>query len=202
MEIIEATIDGGNPQTIDPAACYDTASGELLMNMYDTLVFFNGEHMDQYIPQLADSWTLENITGTTSPDGLPWYFRYTFHIRPNVHFWDGSVLTPADVEYCIEREMVMDFSGGPQWMFFEPLLNSWGVLGLNTTDLEGNAAEQARVGAIIDHSVESNSTHVWFNLAFPGAYAPFMQILSQTWSSIYSKAWALSLGRSTNWDGD
>jgi len=202
MEIIEATIEGGRVRTIDPAACYDTASGELLMNMYDTLVFFNGEHMDQYIPQLADSWTLENITGTTSPDGLPWYFRYTFHIRPNVHFWDGSVLTPADVEYCIEREMVMDFSGGPQWMFFEPLLNSWGVLGLNTTDLEGNPTEQARVGAIIDHGVESNSTHVWFNLAFPGAYPPFMQILSQTWSSIYSKAWALSLGRSTNWDGD
>jgi len=202
MEIIEATIDGGNPQTIDPAACYDTASGELIMNMYDTLVFFNGEHMDQYIPQLADNWTLENITGTTSPDGLPWYYRYTFHIRPNVHFWDGSVLTPADVEYCIEREMVMDFSGGPQWMFFEPLLNNWGVLGLNTTDLEGNPTEQARVGAILNHSVESNSTHVWFNLAFPGAYAPFMQILSQTWSSIYSKAWALSLGRSTNWDGD
>jgi peptide/nickel transport system substrate-binding protein len=202
MEIINATIEGGSPYTIDPAACYDTASRELLMNIYDTLVFFDGEHMERYLPQLADNWTVQNITGTTSPDGLAWYFRYTFHIRPNVRFWDGNTLTPEDVEYCFEREMVLDMDSGPQWMFYEPLLNTWGALGLNTTALEGNGTEQARVGAIINHSVESNSTHVWFNLAFPGAYAPFMQILSQQQSSIYSKAWALGLDRSSNWDGD
>lgn len=202
MEIIEATIEGGGPFTIDPAASYDTASGELLMNMYDTLVFFDGERVDRYLPQLADNWTIENITGTTSPDGLSWYFRYTFHIRPNVQFWEGSTLTPEDVEYCFERGMVLEAGGNPQWMFYEPLLNTWGVLGLNTTALESNSTEQARVGAIISHSVESNGTHVWFSLAFPGAYAPFMQILSQQWSSIYSKSWALSLGRPTNWDGD
>jgi peptide/nickel transport system substrate-binding protein len=54
---------------------------------------------------------------------------------------------------------------------------------------------------MIDHAVESNSTHVWFNLAFPGAYAPFIQILTQTWSSILCKNWCLSLGRATEWDG-
>jgi peptide/nickel transport system substrate-binding protein len=202
MEIVNATIESGGPVTIDPAAGYDSASGELIMNIYETLVFFDGEHMDKYIPQLADNWTVENITGTTSPDGLPWYFRYTFHIRPNVHFWNGEALTPEDVEYCFERGMVLEPGDNPQWMFYEPLLNSWGALGLNTTALEGNSTEQARVGAIIDHSVESNGTYVWFNLAYPGAYAPFMQILCQTWSSIFSKAWALSLGRPTNWDGD
>jgi len=201
-EIVEATIEGGGPFTVDPAACYDTASSELLMNIYDTLVFFDGERVDGYLPQLADNWTVLNITGTTSPDGLPWYFRYTFHIRPNVRFWDGNMLTPEDVEYCFEREMVLDVDSGPQWMLYEPLLNTWGALGLNTTALEGNGTEQARVGAIINHSVESNSTHVWFNLAFPGAYAPFMQILSQQQSSIYSKSWALGLNRLSNWDGD
>jgi peptide/nickel transport system substrate-binding protein len=202
MEIVEATIEGGSIATVDPAASYDWGSGELLTNMYDTLVFFDGERMDRYLPQLADNWTVENITGTTSPEGLPWYFRYTFHVRPNVRFWDGSTLTPEDVEYCFERGMVLEAGDNPQWMFYEPLLNTWGALGLNTTALEGNSTEQARVGAIIDHSVECNSTHVWFNLAFPGAYPPFMQILSQQWSSIYSKAWALDLGRPTNWDGN
>jgi len=203
MEIIEATIDGGDPQTIDPAFCYDTASGELLMNMYDTLVFFNGEHMDQYLPQLAYNWTITDITGTMSPEGLPWYFRYTFKMNNTAHFWNGDPVTAADVEYVVEREMVMDMDGGPQWMFYEPLLNTWGALGLNTTDLDGNPTEQARIGAMIDHAVESdpNGT-VWFNLAFPGAYPPFLQILSQTWSSVYSKAWALGLGRASNWDGN
>ncbi len=201
-EIVEATIEGGGPYTVDPAACYDTASGELLMNIYDTLVFFDGEHMERFLPQLADNWTVQNVTGTLSPDGLPWYFRYTFHIRPNVRFWDGNTLTPEDVEYCFERGMVLEPGDNPQWMLYEPLLNAYGALGLNTTALEGNSVEQARVGAIIDHSVESNGTHVWFNLAFPGAYAPFMQILSQPQSSIYSKAWTLNLNRPSNWDGD
>ena len=104
MQIIEATIECGYIATVDPAASYDTASGELLMNMYDKLVFCDGERMDRYLPHLADNWTAENITRTMSPDGLPWHFRYTFHIRPNVHFWDGSTLAPEDAEYCFERE--------------------------------------------------------------------------------------------------
>jgi peptide/nickel transport system substrate-binding protein len=203
MEIIEATIDGGYPQTIDPAACYDSASGELLMNMYDTLIFFNGEHVDQYIQQLASNWTIENITGLELKNNdLDLYFRYTFKLNSSAHFWDGNPVTPADVEYCVKREMFMDYSGGPQWMFFEPLLNNWGILGLNVTTLDGNPTEQARVGSYIDNAVQSNATHVWFNLAFPGAYAPFMQILSQPWSSVYEKAWATGLGRSINWDGN
>ena len=202
-EIIEATIDGGNPVTIDPAACYDTASGELLFNMYDTLIFFNGEHLDQYLPSLATSWTIENITGTTSPEGLNWYFRYTFKIRTGVKFWDGSTVTPADIEYDFERMMVTDYGGGPQWMFFEPLLNGAAANFINQQDYNLSlTSDVITVGKMIDHSVESNATHVWLNLAFPGAYGPLLQILGQPWASIYPKAWANGLGRATNWPGD
>ncbi len=69
-------------------------------------------------------------------------------------------------------------------------------------DPDGNLTERTWIGWAIDEAVESNSTHVWFNLAFPGAYAPFLQILSQQWSSIISKAWANGLGRASNWNGD
>ena len=58
MEIIEATIEGGMIPTVDPAAVYDTASGALIMQVYDTLVFFDGEHLDRYLPQLATSWSI------------------------------------------------------------------------------------------------------------------------------------------------
>jgi len=202
-EIIEATIEGSEPLTVDPAFCYDTASGELLMNVYDTLVFLDGEQVDRYMPQLSTEWTIENITGVVSPEGLPWYFRYTFKIRENVPFHDSAFgfLIPADVEYCFERAMVLDMDGGPQWMFYEPLLNSWGALGLNSSALP-NDADTVMIGKMIDHAIESNSTHVWFNLAFPGAYPPFMQILSEPWSSIYSKAWTNSLNRASNWPGE
>jgi ABC-type oligopeptide transport system substrate-binding subunit len=40
--LVEDTVYGGGPATVDPAAEYDTASAELLQNAYDTLIIFNG----------------------------------------------------------------------------------------------------------------------------------------------------------------
>jgi len=207
MEIYVATIDGGNPDTVDPAWSYDTASGELLFNVLETLIVFDGEHADMYLPCLATDWILENITGTTSPEGLSWYFRYTFTIRTGVPFQCGPpyILTPADVEYSIERGMVQDRDGGPQWMFYEPLLDSWGAQAWDIGNCTNPGPDAATVGKMIDHAVESNATHVWFNLAFPGAYEPFYQILSQCWAGIISKQWVNdyvigTLGR-PDWNG-
>jgi peptide/nickel transport system substrate-binding protein len=213
MQLYGATIQGGNPRTVDPARAYDTASGAMIMNVYDTLLMFDSEHLDTYLKSLADSWHMNNITGTTSPEGLPWYYQYVFTMRDwaNMTFApkipDGPynyTVTAADVEYSIERAMVMDKSGGPQWMFYEPLTESWG------SGYLGNMSDEAavsRVGKIIDHAVNSdpNGT-VWFNLAFPGSYAPFLQIMTQTWASILSKQWIINYvngvrGRN-DWDGD
>jgi peptide/nickel transport system substrate-binding protein len=166
--------------------------------------------METYLPSIATSWTIQQIN-ETSPEGLHWYYRYTFQIRSGVKFYDtlGHVydLTPQDVEYSFEREMVQDRASGPQWMLYEPLLN-----GAEADYIDGveynltNTADIIKVGKMIDHAVESNTTHVWFNLAFPGAYAPFMQILCQTWSSILSKQWINNyvigtLGR-PDWSGE
>jgi peptide/nickel transport system substrate-binding protein len=203
-EIVEARI--GYPETVDPAWAYDTASMELIFNVYETLLTYQGERFDKIIPQLATEWEMENITGETSPEGVPWYYRYTFRIRSGVKFHDGSTLTPEDVEYSFEREMVQDRPSGPQYMLYEPLLNeSRGATYLGNGNLTDPANVQL-VGKMIDHSVESNATHVWFNLAFPGAYGPLLQILCQTWSSILSKQWIGNyiigvLGR-PDWGGD
>jgi peptide/nickel transport system substrate-binding protein len=208
MEIIEATDESGSIQTVDPAAAYDTASGAILVNCYDTLVFFDGEHVDRYLPQLATEWSfIQDNPPIHDPDtGLNFYQTFYFKIRTGVPFQDSRFgnVTPADVEYSIERGMVMDPADGPQWMFYEPLLNGETHTYVNGQDWDpaGNWTQRNLLGLMIDHAIQSNSTHVWFNLAFPGAYAPFMQILSQTWSSVYSKAWANSLGRSTNWPGN
>lgn len=202
-ELIEATVEGGSPESVDPAWAYDTASGELIFNVYETLLAYDGESLEKFIPQLATEWNIENITGTLSPEGSPWHYRYYFEIRADVPFQSGDLLTPADVEYSFEREMVQDRIGGPQWMFYEPLLNAPGADELG--DLS-NVEDVVRVGKMIDHSVESNETHAWFNLAYPGAYLPFLQILCQTWSSVLSRQWIEdyvigSLGRS-DWDGN
>lgn len=108
-EIIEATTEGASPETVDPAWAYDIASGELIFNVYETLVTYDGERTE-IIPQLAAEWRIENITGETSPEGLPWYYKYTFKIRTGVKFHDESTLTPDDVEYSLgaPRRAAMD----------------------------------------------------------------------------------------------
>jgi peptide/nickel transport system substrate-binding protein len=211
-EIITATIEGGNPETCDPAWAYDTASGELIMNVYDTLITFDGEHIERFIPQLATEWSMKELTPhVITPEGIEYNYRYTFKMNPSAHFQDGSPVTAKDVEYSIEREMVQDRDGGPQWMFYEPLLYNWGAFGLNTsniipTDPNFNVTELKRVGKIIDSAVGSNATHVWFNIAFPGSYGPFMQILSQTWSSVLSQNWVKNYVIGTlhrhDWNGE
>jgi peptide/nickel transport system substrate-binding protein len=207
MEIIEATIEGGSIPTVDPAAVYDTASGELIMHVYDTLVFFDGEHLDRYLPQLATSWSIvENVPPILDPDtSLTFKWTYYFEIRTGVQWHNPAfgTLAPADVEYTFERGMVMEAGDNPQWMFYEPLLNGAAAHFIDGVeyDPENVPADAVFVGKCIDHVVQSNSTHVWFNIVFDGAYAPFMQILTQPWSSILSKVWCNSLGR-TNWDGN
>jgi peptide/nickel transport system substrate-binding protein len=204
--LVSAVSESWAPATVDPAWCSDQGSRQLIFNVYETLIFYDGEHIDSYLPQIAAAWAIGNITGTTSPEGLPWCFRYTFAVRQNISFQDGlTMLTPQDVEYSIERAMVQDRNGGPTWMLYEPLLYAQGAVGLGNGNLT-DPDNVRYVGKLIDHAVESNTTHVWFNLAFPGAYAPLLQILCQPPSSILSKQWVDgyvigTLGR-PDWNGD
>ena len=206
-EIIEATIEGGTIPTVDPGKCYDTASAALLFQVYDTLLAFDGEHMDRYLPALAAELPVivQHTTPIVDPDtGLTFKWTYYFKLRTGVQWHDPAFgnLTTADVEYSIERVMIMEAGDDPAWMYYEPLLN-----GASATYIDGVEynmsipADAVFAGKAIDHSVVSNSTHVWFNLVFDGAYAPFQQILCQSWASILSKAWANSLLRPTNWPG-
>ena len=208
MEIVEASIEGGMIYTVDPAASYDTASGELLINCYDALLQFDGERLDRYMPSLATEWTIvmNNPATVSVHTGLNWYYTYYFKIRTDVQWQNSSFdsVTPEDVEYTFERGMVLEAGDNPQWMFYEPLLNGATMTYVDGHDVdpEDNITERAWVGWAIDEAVESNSTHVWFNLAFPGAYAPFLRILTQTWSRILCKQWCLDLHRASNWNGD
>jgi len=182
-EMTVSQYEGASPYTLDPAAAYDTVSGELIQNVYETLVFYDREKLDQFVPLLTTNWT-------TSSDGL----TYTFKVRGTdgtelpVKFHNGYTLTTEDVEYSFERTLVHDVDGGPAWTLYEPLLNRF-----SSRDEVGNIVVTA---AQIDNAITHTATAVTFHLAIP--YPPFLQILSQTWSSIMSKNWCISLG---DWPG-
>lgn len=209
--IIVVTI--GGPETIDPAWSYDTASGEVIYNLYDNLIDYKGESVSEFVPMLSTKVpSVEN--GLIKDDGL----TYIFSIREGVKFHNGDVLTPEDVVYSIKRGLVFDRAGGPMWMLFEPLLATHSIeetavelAGVeNYSDLFENGDprgelksnyKDAMVKVItdyVDKVVEVDGNNVIFHLAQP--YGPFLNILAHSggWAAIIDKKWAIEQGA---WDG-
>src|SRR6185295_19232079 len=56
--MIEATI--GGPESLDPAWAYDTASGEVIFNVYETLLFPKKDLTTDFVPMLATSWDVSS----------------------------------------------------------------------------------------------------------------------------------------------
>jgi oligopeptide transport system substrate-binding protein len=81
--------------TLDPALAHDNTSISAIQMIYTGLVSLNDRL--EVSPQLARSWELGS-------DGLTW----TFHLRPNLTFSDGSPLTSADVAYSLDRALQPD----------------------------------------------------------------------------------------------
>ena len=95
------------PESLDPAAIEDNGLGRgAVMCGYDRLLEVD-PHGNELVPSVATGVpTLEN--GGISEDGL----TYTFQLREDVKFHDGSDLTADDVVYSWERVMTMNLPEG------------------------------------------------------------------------------------------
>src|SRR5215216_635053 len=76
---------------LDPVTNDGNVNIWYFMNIYDQLVQVGADGIS-LVPGLADSWEV-------SEDGV----TYTFHLRPNVLFSDGTPMTSADVLYSWVR---------------------------------------------------------------------------------------------------
>lgn len=79
------------PDQLDPHQTTAYPSFQVLENVYDTLVVPGPEDLD-FEPSLATDWSV-------SDDNLTW----TFELRDDVVFHDGSTFDAADVVYSYER---------------------------------------------------------------------------------------------------
>ena len=87
-EIVEMSI--GDASTIDPHDAYDSASGDVIEQVYDTLYRYAGDGSGNAIiePRLATGYSV-------SADGL----TYTFDLRDDVYFSNGDLMDASDVVY-------------------------------------------------------------------------------------------------------
>ncbi|MFO7815340.1 MAG: ABC transporter substrate-binding protein, partial [Halanaerobiales bacterium] len=191
----------GNQNTLDPHYAYDTGSTEIVYNVYENLIAYQGESVTEFVPLLATQVpSVEN--GLIKDDGT----TYIFPIREGVEFSNGYPLTPEDVKYSFLRAMINDRSGGPIWMLYEPLLGMGGlqdlvteVLGEDISPSKLTSEQSAQVYAELEKVIEIDGNSVIFHLQ-EGPYPPFLNILAHgaSWGAIIDKEWSIKQGA---WDG-
>jgi peptide/nickel transport system substrate-binding protein len=173
----------GEVTSLDPAFPYDNSSQILILDLYDTLIGYDGSRLDQFAPMLAvEVPTAAN--GGISEEGK----AYRFKIRKGVVFHDGTPLSPEDVKYSLMRFMLLDRAGGPSALLLDPILGY-----PSTRDAAGKLREDAYAKA--DKAIKVEGDEVVIRL--PRAFAPFLTIMAR-WSYVVSKKWAQAHG---DWDG-
>ena len=84
------TIDlAADVATLDPQLQWDTDSYSVYRNIFDNLVTRNVA--GEIVPQVATAWHYTNDT------------TLVFDLRTDIHFQDGSALTPDDVAFSVTR---------------------------------------------------------------------------------------------------
>jgi peptide/nickel transport system substrate-binding protein len=156
--VIKATF--GEPYTLDPAIDYESAGGEILINVYEPLVWFKGSSAAELEPVLAKEIpTLTN--GLLSANGM----NYTFNIKTGITFHDGTALNATDVAYTFQRVLRMHDPSSPYWMLSQVLDDYIGFVPDKTN------ATRKTVGYFLDHSDFNTSQSLVAQYLIPLGYA-------------------------------
>jgi peptide/nickel transport system substrate-binding protein len=195
----------GDVDTLDPEGAYDTSSGTVLENIYETLYGYAGASITEYEPRLATEYTV-------SEDNL----TYTFKLREGVKFHSGNDFACKDVEYSLQRILVIQDASSGVWFQAEAFLgqdygNANGYVtskaeeagadvaaeGFDPQTWEGADAAYAEYWQLIDNAITCvDDFTVQFTL--PKVDPAFFVKLLYTNASIIDSAWAIENG---DWDG-
>lgn len=119
-------INGAEPETLDPALITGQPEGRIAHALFEGLTTFNAE--GRPVPGVAESWEI-------SPDGR----IYTFHLRENARWSDGSPVTAHDFVRSWERTLRPETTSAYSYMLF-PIRNAQAFA-------EGKLKDFSEVGA-------------------------------------------------------
>ncbi|WP_412027742.1 ABC transporter substrate-binding protein [Deinococcus yunweiensis] len=161
--------------TLDPGTSYDTGSGQIVENLYETLVTYKGNSIRELEPLLATEWQ-EGQGGR----------EYRFTLRDGVKFHSGNGFTCADAEYTFRRNLVTNTADSGNWFLSESLLGT----ASNANDDQGITWQR------ITDAVKCDGETLVFSL--PKADPAFLAKLAYTGQGIVDSKHATQIGE---WDG-
>jgi len=181
------TIDG-NPESFDPAVGYETVGGELFQNIYESLLFYDGESASVLKGQLATEVpTVEN--GGIKDNGT----TYIFNLRTGVKFSNGNDFTAEDVVYSFKRALALNDPHSATWMVGQVLIPNYYDYGNGGNATGGSGWDWAIPESIIDEHIWAiNATAVQFNLTQP--YPAFNSVLAYNIGNVLDKETVESFG--------
>jgi peptide/nickel transport system substrate-binding protein len=163
----ENTIQPG-PGGLDPALTWDY-SDMWFLNVYENLVHWNGSNPTQFIPWLAQSWTI-------APNGS----QIVFQLRQGITFQDGTAFNATAVKFSYDRAILINHADGPQFLLAPNI--TMAIRGgpeyynANTVHNTNTSAVQAYLNAggvkiLGTYSVEFNFEHPYPPEAALGTFA-------------------------------
>jgi peptide/nickel transport system substrate-binding protein len=90
-------------KTSDPGRAFDPTASVVDHALYDTLFTYKGDDLAHPVPLLVSSFKATSNAKT-----------YTFQLKKNVHFADGTPLTSADVVFSLRR--LQNLKGNPSFL--------------------------------------------------------------------------------------
>jgi peptide/nickel transport system substrate-binding protein len=90
-------------KTSDPGRAFDPTASLIDHGLYDTLFTYKGDDLAHPVPLLVAAYKASSDAKT-----------YTFQLKKNVHFADGTALTSADVVWSLKR--LVNLKGNPAFL--------------------------------------------------------------------------------------
>jgi len=179
----------GGYTTLDPALDYESTGFEVVANVYETLVAYNGTSTSDFVPVISDQVpTVAN--GLVSPD----FMNYTYHIRPGMKFSNGDPITAWDVKYSITRTMLFN-SGSPfpnGWIISQFFIPGQLIAGFSA----------AQTYSLVNDAITVNNATqtVVFHLKYPAPPLLFNQVIADPFGAgIVDHLWLESTGPKIRW---
>lgn len=152
------------PDSTDPGNTYYANQWNVIRLYGRTLVTYKsqpGDAGNQLTPDLATN------LGQVSADGLTW----TYHLKPNLKFEDGTPITSQDVKYAVERSYAKDvLPNGPGYY----------SLLLKDPNYPGPYKDKAPDKLGLTGVTTPNDTTIVFHLVKPFADFDYVAALPQT----------------------